>query len=327
MFRSYLKKQRLLFILVAMINGIFAMISVLNGLNVDVVLYGILLTTFVVFGVTVYDYWQYVEKYNTLQTHLTRILLSIEGLPTPKDAIEESYQQLIIALYAEMSAIATRSDVAISDLESNYTIWAHQIKNPIAAIRLVLQTNPSSTNRELLIELIKIEQYVEMALQLVRVNTISTDYVFRACDVDEMIRAVLRKYASIFIAKDLKLNYESLNVTVITDEKWLTFAIEQIISNALKYTQSGHISISLSPNNEIVITDTGIGIDAADLPRVCEKGYTGFNGRFEQTATGIGLYLVKRILTKLGHQLRIESTVGVGTTVYIGLKRVSVLAD
>jgi signal transduction histidine kinase len=327
MVRAYLKKQRLILVLIAVMNTIFAIISGLNGLAWDVVGYGVILTS--TFGVVIllYDFWHYHEKQRILQIQLTRITLSVEGLPTAFDAIEESYQQLIHALYAEMRAVATKADVANSELESNYTIWAHQIKNPIAAMRLVFQTNPSPVNRDLLNELIKIEQYVEMVLQLVRVNTISTDYVFRFCDVDEMIRSVLRKYASMFISKDLTLMYEPLEVSVVTDEKWLTFVIEQVISNALKYTPTGQITISLSAANEIVISDTGIGIDAADLPRVCEKGYTGFNGRFEQTSTGIGLFLVKRILTKLGHSFRIESTIGVGTQVYIGLNRVKIVTD
>jgi signal transduction histidine kinase len=235
--------------------------------------------------------------------------------------------QLIYALYTEMSAISTHADIAQSELQSYYTTWAHQIKNPIAAMRLVLQTSPTPLNRDLLNELIKIEQYVEMVLQFVRIDDASTDYVFRVVTIDDIIRPVLRKYASMFIAKDLTLVYEPLGVDVVTDAKWMSFVIEQIISNALKYTPSGQITIMVSPQNELVISDTGIGIDSADLPRIGEKGFTGFNGRFEQTATGIGMFLVTRILLRLGHELRIESQLGCGTQVYIGLNRAAIQAD
>jgi signal transduction histidine kinase len=327
MVRAYLKKQRLLFMLMIGMNSIFVMIGLLNGLDWDVVGYGVVLSS--VFGiiVVVYDYVRYVEKQQLLQTQLTRITLTVEGLPVPDDAIEDRYQQLIYALYTEMSAISTHADIAQSELQSYYTTWAHQIKNPIAAMRLVLQTSPTPLNRDLLNELIKIEQYVEMVLQFVRIDDASTDYVFRVVTIDDIIRPVLRKYASMFIAKDLTLVYEPLGVDVVTDAKWMSFVIEQIISNALKYTPSGQITIMVSPQNELVISDTGIGIDSADLPRIGEKGFTGFNGRFEQTATGIGMFLVTRILLRLGHELRIESQLGCGTQVYIGLNRAAIQAD
>jgi signal transduction histidine kinase len=323
----YLNKQRRLLVLMVMMNAVFAVVASLNGLAWDVVGYAVLLASALGSLVVLYDFLRYRETQRILQTQLTRITLTVEGLPAPTDGVEESYHQLIYALYAEMSAVATRADLAQSELESYYTTWAHQIKNPIAAMRLVLQTNPSQVNRELLNELIKIEQYVEMVLQYVRIDHVTTDYVFRSYSVDDIIRPVLRKYAGVFIAKELTLVYEPIGIDVVTDEKWLSFVIEQIISNALKYTPSGTISILHTPANELLIADTGIGIDSADLPRVFEKGFTGFNGRFEKTSTGIGLFLVKRIMTKLGHPLRIESEVGVGTRVYIGLRRARIAVD
>lgn len=327
MLRAYLKKQRRILVLMGMMNAVFVVIGSLNSLAIDVIGYAVFLATVSGLLVVLYDYWRYQETQHILQTQLTRITLTVEGLPIPADAIEESYQKLMYALYAEMSAVATRADIAQSDLEAYYTIWAHQIKNPIAAMRLVLQTNPSQMHRELLNELIKIEQYVEMVLQYVRVDSVTTDYVFRNYAIDDVIRPVLRKYASVFIAKDISLVYEPLGVDVVTDEKWFAFVIEQIISNALKYTSRGSITIAQAPDFELMIADTGVGIDSADLHRVFEKGFTGFNGRFEKTATGIGLFLVKRIMAKLGHTVRIESEVGVGTRVYIGLNRVQIAAD
>lgn len=112
---------------------------------------------------------------------------------------------------------------------------------------------------------------------------------------------------------------------VLTDEKWLVFVLEQILSNALKYTKSGSIHIYLSPDapKTLVIEDTGIGIAPEDLPRIFEKGYTGCNGRADKRSTGIGLYLCRQIMEKLSHTIRIESEMGVGTKVYLGLDTVS----
>ena len=167
----------------------------------------------------------------------------------------------------------------------------------------------------------RLEQYVEMVLGYLRLESPSSDYVIRNYALDDIVRQVVRKYASQFIRRRLRLEYTPLNVSVITDEKWLLFVIEQVLSNALKYTRSGSVSITLEAPKTLCIRDTGIGIAPEDLPRVFEKGFTGCNGRTDKRATGIGLYLCRRILEKLGHTIAITSTVGEGTTVRIGLQQ------
>lgn len=166
-----------------------------------------------------------------------------------------------------------------------------------------------------------VEQYVEMVLGYLRLESPSSDYVIRNYALDDIVRQAVRKYASQFIRRRLRLEYTPLNVSVITDEKWLLFVIEQVLSNALKYTRSGSVSITLEAPKTLCIRDTGIGIASEDLPRVFEKGFTGCNGRTDKRATGIGLYLCRRILEKLGHTIAITSTVGEGTTVRICLQQ------
>lgn len=127
----------------------------------------------------------------------------------------------------------------------------------------------------------------------------------------------------------LSLSYEGTDATVLTDEKWLGFVIGQILSNALKYTRTGGIEIWLEDERGnrtsntapaiLVIADTGIGIQAEDLPRIFEKGYTGVNGREDNRATGIGLYLSRKILKKLGHEITVDSQVDKGTEVRLSL--------
>ena len=135
--------------------------------------------------------------------------------------------------------------------------------------------------------------------------------------MDSLIREQIHKFARIFIGKKLSLEYQEVSETVLTDEKWLGFVIEQLLSNALKYTHEGSITIGME-EGRLTITDTGIGIRAEDLPRVCEKGYTGYNGHANQKSTGIGLYLCSTILKKLGHSFTITSQEGTGTRVMIG---------
>jgi signal transduction histidine kinase len=175
-------------------------------------------------------------------------------------------------------------------------------------------------------ELFKIEQYVDMVLQYLRIDSASTDYVLKKYSLDSIVRQAVRKYAKLFINKKICLDFSELNCEVLTDEKWLVFVVEQILSNSLKYTESGKISIYMDKekNKTLVIEDTGIGIAEEDLPRVFEKGFTGYNGRTDKKSTGIGLYLCKRILTKLSHTISIESGIGHGTKVKIGLDTVDI---
>ena len=159
-----------------------------------------------------------------------------------------------------------------------------------------------------------------MDLNYARLTSHSTDFVIRTCSLDDIVRQALRKYAPLFARQKLALNWEPSGRGVLTDEKWLVFVLEQLLSNALKYTPSGSISLSVEEPLTLVIEDTGIGIAAEDLPRICEKGFTGYNGRTDKKATGLGLYLCRRILYKLSHTLSIESQPGKGTRVSIGLE-------
>ncbi|MEQ8197417.1 MAG: ATP-binding protein [Clostridiaceae bacterium] len=223
----------------------------------------------------------------------------------------------------------SKIDIKHTEMIDYYTLWAHQIKTPIAAMRLLLQSDQTEQNKELLGQTFRIEQYVEMVLGYLKIHSPSSDLVLQNYRLLEIIRHCIRKYAHIFIGKNIALELKEMDCTVLTDEKWLEFAVEQIISNALKYTNSGKISIYMEDEEKkiLVIEDTGIGITEEDLPRVFEKGFTGYNGRMDKKATGIGLYLCKKILDKLSHRITVISKVNVGTKVKIHLSSVKTIID
>ena len=202
-----------------------------------------------------------------------------------------------------------------------YTLWAHQIKTPIASMRLSLQQEDTPKARQLLQELSRAEQYVGMVMVYLRLTDGGSDFVLRTCDLDAIVRQAVRRFAGEFITRKLKLCYEPLNAACVTDEKWLLFVVEQVLSNALKYTREGSITITMEHPKTLVIRDTGIGIAPEDLPRIFEKGYTGLNGRTDRKATGLGLYLCRRVCENLGIGLRAESTPGTGTTVFLDLSQ------
>ena len=244
-----------------------------------------------------------------------------DELPAAQSPQEQAYQALLLALHADRQKLKSNMNARYHDMTEYYTVWAHQIKTPIAAIRLALQNEDTPLSRRLTGEVGRVEQYVQMALTYLRLGSDSSDYVIRSCALDDIVRPAVRRFAGEFIQRKIQLNYQMLNYTVITDEKWLGFVVEQVLSNALKYTPQGSVSIYMDPEGVLCIRDTGIGIAPEDLPRVFEKGYTGYNGRSHRKASGLGLYLCREILTRLGHSVSAESQVDHGTTIRIDLRQ------
>lgn len=244
-----------------------------------------------------------------------------DELPAAQSPQEQAYQALLLALHTDRQKLKSNMNARYHDMTEYYTVWAHQIKTPIAAIRLALQNEDTPLSRRLTGEVGRVEQYVQMALTYLRLGSDSSDYVIRSCTLDDIVRPAVRRFAGEFIQRKIQLNYQMLNYTVITDEKWLGFVVEQVLSNALKYTPQGSVSIYMEPEGVLCIRDTGIGIAPEDLPRVFEKGYTGYNGRSHRKASGLGLYLCREILTRLGHSVSAESQVDHGTTIRIYLRQ------
>jgi len=309
--------------------GIFLLVFTLYSLSVEAIGYAVLLTGIFILIIGMVNFISFYEQHMTLRKLKHSITISDFMFPISKDLIEKDYQELIKMIDKNRTEIVNEKDKAFIDMLDYYTIWAHQIKTPIAAMRLLLQSEQSDTNSELLEQLFKVEQYVDMVLQYLRMESISADLMFRRYSLDDIVKQAVRKYSKSFIRKKIKLNYEHLNCNVLTDEKWLVFVVEQVLSNALKYTNSGEISIYMDSGlpDTLVIEDTGIGIEQEDLPRVFEKGFTGYNGRSDKKSTGIGLYLCKKILNKLSHTITIESVVGTGTKVKIGLDVIDMVAE
>lgn len=283
-------------------------------------------------------FYRYRKKVEQLELIAAAPDINLSQMDSPVGQDERFQQEIMQQLNQMRIDVENASQKSSEDMTDYYTMWAHQIKTPIFALRLLLQES-TEENKEKLSELFKIEQYVEMVLGYLRTEDMSSDLKLSRCSLDRIIRDQIHKYAGIFVSKKLTLTYESISQDVLTDEKWLGFVIGQILSNALKYTRTGGIRIYLEKklsldtddvsilignddcnkveNLTLVIEDTGIGIRAEDIPRIFEKGYTGVNGRDDNRATGIGLYLSNKIMRKLGHRLYITSMEGKGTKVFL----------
>jgi len=245
--------------------------------------------------------------------------LLCDVLPPALTQDDKDYQQIIKQLINHQIEFANEQNARYRDMTDYYTVWAHQIKTPIASMRLHLQNEDTALSQILSAELTRIEQYVQMVMAFLRLGSNSTDYVIREYDLDGIVKNCVKRFSEEFISRKIKLIYEPVNTKVITDEKWLSFVIEQVLSNALKYTPSGSIEIKMQEPKKLLICDTGIGIAAQDLPRIFENGYTGYNGRWDKKASGIGLYLCRQICGNLGHGIYAASKPGSGTVITIDL--------
>ena len=314
-------KVLLLFIVFALV---FCVVFSLYNLEIEAICYSVILCAFIGLIYVCINFINYYKKHIQLYKLQNEISISLENLPSPKTVMEEDYTNLILNLNKEYKTYISKSDIAKSDMIDYYTMWVHQIKTPISAMKLLIQTSESEISSDLSSELFKIEQYVEMVLSYIRLGSNENDFVLKEYDLDNIIRQAVRKYAPLFIRKKINLDFQPTNYKVLTDEKWLVFVIEQLLSNAIKYTNKGKISIYSLENKKLVIEDTGIGISKEDIPRIFDKGFTGYNGRTDKKATGLGLYLCKKILDKLSHKIYIESEVGVKTKVILDLSMVNV---
>lgn len=283
-------------------------------------------------------FFRYSSKVKALSNALKRPVEEQAQLPEATDDVEILYHRLLENQSIARSESESSAAVRQSRMRDYYSMWVHQIKTPISAMKLLLEVEREELGQlicddeqsQYLLsdnmdsfedELFRIEEYVSMALQYQRVSSTENDFVLEKVSVDGVIRDTIKKYAKIMIRRHIGINYSGTGQEVYTDGKWLAFMLEQILSNAIKYTPQGIVTIETAEEKDrffITIKDTGIGIKAEDLPRVFEKGYTGYNGHADKKATGIGLYLCRQMADKLGHTIRMESEIGKGTKVWIG---------
>ena len=298
---------------------VFALIFSLYDLETEAVLYAGALCLLLLFLVLAAGFVRCLRHHRRYEEVFRSLPLLPEEL-LPAGTVEEAdLQKLFAELGRRMEAALTEWENRRQESLDYYTVWVHQIKTPISVMRMTLESEDTEEHRELSAELFRIEQYVEMVLSYLRLDSDSSDYVFQEYELDSIIRQAVHKYAPLFVRKKLKLSWKPSGIRVLTDEKWLLFILEQILSNSIKYTPAGTVTITAAPDKILKITDTGIGIAPEDLPRIFEKGFTGYNGRADKKSTGLGLYLCKKAAGRLSHQISVQSKPGKGTTVSIDL--------
>lgn len=284
-------------------------------LPITVTTFFILLVFWVVFLLMNLSFESYFLAFEIVLFFYMVYLVFMAFLNKKEEKLKNQIQEL------EEANLNLRNDFLAKEkeLQEYFLIWIHQIKTPITAGKLICDSDIENENiKNIKKELIYIEDYTNMALSYLKMANHNTDMDISLVNLDDIIKPLIKKYAILFISNNIKLEYEKLNVKVITDSKWCMVVIEQLLSNAIKYTKNGIVSISFNEKeNYLEIKDNGIGIKDSDLPKIFDKGYSGFNGRQNQKSTGIGLFLVKQILDKLGQKVKLKSKLGEGTSVKV----------
>lgn len=326
----YLKSILPTLLFMVLITGAFSMVLYLQNIKFSVYSYAIFLVWFIYIVYFIINYFRFYFKYCDMENLLEFLQANdtllpdylLDHLPKSNNYFHKNYKQMFKIVCDRYNTKNVDFFSFKTESVDYYTTWVHQIKSPISVMKMILQN--SDTPQSLMIEqeLFKVEQYVEMALNYARLDSSVHDFVIKKCRVDELVKRAVRKYSALFVGKKISPIVHPTEITVVSDEKWLEFMIEQIISNAVKYTMQGSISI-YAKGNILNISDTGIGISESDLPRIFEKGFTGFNGRENKKSTGLGLYLCRKTADKLGFNIYAKSKVGEGTTISIDLNQVN----
>ncbi|PKE43518.1 sensor histidine kinase [Macrococcoides caseolyticum] len=205
-----------------------------------------------------------------------------------------------------------------SEIESYFLLWVHQMKTPITASKLLLEAEDIQTISQMRHEILQIDNYTNLALSYLKLMNEKTDMVFMEVRMDDLITPLIKRYSIQFIHNDTKLHYEKIYDSVLTDAKWTSVMIEQILNNALKYARGKNIWIKYSEAENILsVKDDGIGINTSDLPKIFEKGFSGYNGRLNDKSSGIGLYIVKTIARRMNVSVSVASELGKGTTFHM----------
>ena len=283
---SFLKSEYRVFITLLFVCFIFGGVFLFAGLNMEYFVLGLEIILFALFIFLVMEWFSYVKK--------------------------EDMAKRIEELEIENKILQSKIIDERKDLEEYFLLWIHQIKTPITVCNLILG-RPDADLR-LKEQMIYIEEYTNMAMNYLKLLERTSDMDIYEVDLDIIISSIVKKYSLIFIEKKISLDYTHTNAKVISDAKWLFIMLEQIISNALKYTKSGKISINFDKELlKLSIKDTGIGIPSKDIKKIFDRGYSGFNGRVNEKSSGLGLYMVGKIAGILGIGIEVKSQVNIGS--------------
>ncbi|HFU4203711.1 TPA: sensor histidine kinase [Streptococcus suis] len=309
MIAKFIREYRSFYFAYLVLAGSFILLFLLYKLPTEFLQNALLLSLTLLILLTAGLFWKFRNRMRALEDYVHE-----EALPLLNKPVDLAYLNLI-----EAEKEATREQLLDyksreEDLQAMVKMWSHQMKVPLAALSLMSQTD-NLNQKDVDHQLLRLDNYMANLLNYLKLTNHASDFRFEQVEAREVVIDLVKKYRNQFLQKDISVTIDG-NWLLKTDRKWLSFALSQIIDNALKYNKTGG-KVAIELNEGISVTDTGIGILAEDIPRLFDEGFTGFNGREHQKATGFGLYLTKRVLSQLELEITVESQVDIGTRVTI----------
>lgn len=272
------------------------------------------------------DYLKKRSFYNNIQSKLINLdkkYLVLEMLDKPKNKEEELTYQILYDINKSYIEELKEYKLSLKSFKEYIELWIHEVKIPISSLILMTHNSKENLPKKYTTQINRLDNYIDQVLYYVRSNNSEEDYLIKEVSLSKIINAVALKNKDDLLENNIEFIVKAKEEKVLTDEKWLEFILNQIINNSTKYKRNiknPKIEIVVEENSTqvtLTITDNGIGIPKNDLPKVFNKSFTGTNGRKTSKSTGLGLYITKNLLKKLGHKVGIESSVNEYTKVTI----------
>ncbi|WP_165209129.1 sensor histidine kinase [Streptococcus tangpeifui] len=313
MIRKYIQEYGLWYLIYGLIAGLFCLTFWLYHLPLEYFINSLALNIVILLG---FSLWLYAHFYSKLQ-QLNNTTINFEPADFKRwqSPSDRAYQAIIADLKAKEAEILLDAAQERNRLESMIKMWSHQMKVPISALSFMAQTQQLDKS-EVEQQLQRLQHYLNTLLAYLKFSRHNDDFRFELISAREIAVDLVKSYRTLCLSKNLSVSIEG-DWQIKTDKKWLTFALAQILDNAIKYSQDNSQIRFIMTDQGVTISDQGIGILQEDLPRLFDEGFTGYNGHEHQKATGFGLYMTKQILDSLGLSIRITSQVGQGTSVRI----------
>lgn len=324
--KQYLKNQ-LPVILINLLGMLaLALFLIASGNSIQTVLFILVVWLIVLFSCLLFFYFsrkKYLDKLLDMTEQLEERYLLPEIMQEPERADEQVFYQIM--KMAEKSMLERIGEVQRERKEYKEYIeqWIHEVKTPITAIKLICENNRCSFTRELMAELENINRFTEQALYYARSEHTEKDYSVREINLSDVVHGAIADNKYLLRQNNVAVTVEDVEYSIYSDDKWLRFILDQLISNAVKYRADQPVLhfFAVKKTDSIILSveDNGIGIPQSDLPRIFEKGFTGHNGRTIHSSTGIGLYLCRRLCDKLGIGISASSE-GKGTAISLSFR-------
>lgn len=320
--KLFLRDHRALLLMNMLQVGLILLVCWLDGFQkISLLLYALSLCMTILLCYLVYRYYTLLPFYRRLSSALESLDESTQRYGvTP---LGESLSDVLLTQYTLYQERLLHYQQQRSRQTSFVTQWVHQMKTPLSIISLLTQTEDDARLESIREEAERLQKGLAMVLYAARLETFDRDFYVKSVNLFTLIVDVLRDNKRLFIRSavypEVLVDKELL---VLSDEKWLAFILDQLVTNAVKYSAGTHTKVSLNASVqedrvELTVRDHGVGIPSQDLPRIFEPSFTGENGRISSQSTGMGLYLVHEACQELGHRLWIESTVSKGTVVHL----------